>query len=97
VRPADHRSDLYALGCMLFEMLSGAPPFPGTELVHVLLQHERDPVPALPEHVPTELAALVNHLLAKTPEGRPASADVVVTTLRRLGDSRSGWQRLVQP
>jgi eukaryotic-like serine/threonine-protein kinase len=97
VRPADHRSDLYALGCMLFEMLSGAPPFPGAELVHVLLHHERDPVPALPEHVPTELAALVHHLLAKSPEGRPASADVVVTTLRRLGDSRSGWQRLVQP
>jgi hypothetical protein len=33
-----------------------------------MLQQERAPVPALPEHVPAELAALVNHLLAKTPE-----------------------------
>ncbi len=91
----DHRSDLYALGCILFEMLSGAPPYPGTDLVRVLLRHEREPIPSLPEQVPAELAALVHQLLAKTPIGRPASADVVVAALRQFGDARTGWQRWV--
>jgi len=49
----------------------------------------------LPEQVPAELAALVHQLLAKTPIGRPASADVVVAALRQFGDARTGWQRWV--
>ena len=90
----DHRVDLYSLGCILFEMLTGAPPYGGTQLVQVLLQHERDPLPPLPESLPPGLATLVLQLLCKQPEGRPAAADVVVSTLRKvLHDSRSGWQR----
>jgi len=75
--------------------LSGAPPYPGTDLVRVLLRHEREAIPSLPEQVPAELAALVHQLLAKTPIGRPASADVVVAALRQFGDARTGWQRWV--
>ncbi len=97
-RKVDQRSDLYAMGCILFEMLTGAPPYPGSDMVKVLLQHEKDPIPALPETVPEDVAALVRALLAKQPEARPGNADLVVTALRGAIDAtRSGWQRWLSP
>ena len=94
-RSVDHRCDLYALGCIVYEMLTGAPPFPGTELVEVLLRHERDPVPPLPTTVPPGVVAVVMKLLAKRPDGRPESAAAVVASLSRLLGEREGWQRWV--
>ncbi|MFZ5446791.1 MAG: serine/threonine-protein kinase [Myxococcota bacterium] len=94
-RGLDHRVDLYALGCILYELLSGAPPFRGTELVEVLLRHEREPVPALPSSVPPGVVQLVLQLLAKSPDERPESADAVVAALGRLLAEREGWQRWV--
>ena len=69
-------SDLYALGVVAYECLSGAPPFKGTVL-EVALAHCERPFPPLPPSVPPELAELVGQLTAKDQEDRPASASEV--------------------
>jgi eukaryotic-like serine/threonine-protein kinase len=71
------KSDLYSLGALLYEMLSGQPPFPGDDAVSIISQHlHADPVPPSrhnPE-VPEALDRAVTTLLAKRPEDRPADA-----------------------
>ncbi|GAA2523903.1 hypothetical protein GCM10010276_88820 [Streptomyces longisporus] len=82
----DHRSDLYALGCVLYEMITGHPPFTGTSW-HLINQHlNEQPVPLLRLRLstPSELAALVTRLLAKDPADRSASAFEVMLALREI-------------
>ncbi len=70
-------SDLYSLGALLYEMLTGQPPFPGDDAVSIISQHlHADPVPPSrhnPE-IPESLDRPVMALLAKRPEDRPANA-----------------------
>ena len=80
---ADHRADLYALGCILFELVTGKPPFDGSGF-EVLLAHLGRPIPSpseLNEEVPEIVDRLVVHLLAKRPDDRPQTADEVVTLI----------------
>ena len=75
--PADPRSDLYAVGCVLEEMLTGAPPFAAETPVALLHRHVHDepaPPSARRPEVGGRLDAVVLHLLAKDPDDRPASA-----------------------
>lgn len=80
----DGRSDLYALGATLFELLTGAVPFTsGDPLYHHRSTPPSDPRERVPG-IPDQLAELVLALLRKRPEERPASADEVAEQLRQI-------------
>ena len=76
----DARTDLYALGCVMYAMLTGHPPFTGDNPLTVLWQHQHQPalaVASLRPDTPADLDALIARLLAKNPSERPASATEV--------------------
>jgi len=81
-KSATPASDWYSFGCVLYELLSGTPPFTGETVDVVMRQHlETPPPPILRTDVPVELAGLVTHLLAKDPADRPSSAAQVTALL----------------
>jgi hypothetical protein len=84
-------SDLYALGCIIYEMVSGRPPFVGDDVVAVISQHVNTPPVAPSWHTPEcppGLEALITRLLSKEPAQRPASATEVIQALESV-DVRS--------
>jgi hypothetical protein len=84
-RGTEARSDLYALGLILFELLTGQRPFTGDTPFAILKKHcteEPPPLSRVKPGVPAELDAIVMQLLRKNPEERPASAEDLVVALR---------------
>ena len=82
----DHRTDIYALGVVSYEMLTGDAPFRGRSSLDTMVAHQEDPVPPLSARVPglpDELGQLIEAMLAKEPDGRPTLA-AVRAVLRRL-------------
>src|SRR5579862_1185752 len=84
------KSDLYALGAMLYELVTGRPPFLGDESVAIITQHVNTPPVAPTWHrpdCPPGLEALILRLLEKDPAKRPASAAEVREALASVGPS----------
>jgi eukaryotic-like serine/threonine-protein kinase len=86
--PGTPASDLYSLGVVMYECLSGRPPFDGTSAA-VMAAHLHLPLPALPYWVPEPLAGLVAKLTAKDPSYRISDAAVLAARLRGLEPGRS--------
>jgi eukaryotic-like serine/threonine-protein kinase len=83
-RDVDVRSDLYSLGCTLFHMLTGRPPFPEGTVLQKLLQHQEDAPPdvrLLNTAVPSELAAILVKLMAKDRDRRYQTPELLMRDL----------------
>ncbi|MDQ2669821.1 MAG: protein kinase, partial [Gemmatimonadota bacterium] len=84
---ADHRIDLYAVGLLAYELLSGKSPFASkspTETMAAQLTRDPPPLETIRDDVPPALASLVRRLLAKNPDERPADAQQVLAAIEEM-------------
>ena len=94
--PSDSRADLYAVGAVLYELLTGRPPFSSDDALAVLSQILNTPVTpprALDASIPSELERVVVRLLAKAPSDRYDSAQEVLAALPDLDEMQSWTQQ----
>lgn len=88
--PIDARADVYALGCLVYELLAGAPPFAGTTPRQLLMRHALDPVPSMVAKradLPAGLDAVMARALAKEPEERYPTAIAFVEALEDVAEA----------
>jgi serine/threonine protein kinase len=83
-KPTDQRADLYSLGCILFQMASGRPPFVGDNINITLASHVQAVPPPLPLAVPPSLVALITKLMMKDPADRVATAREVRALIEQI-------------
>ena len=89
----DHRADIYSLGCMIFELIVGRPPFMGEGAGDLFVAHLSEPPPeltALAPETPPGWSALVGSMLAKDPDRRPQSMLDVARELEGFLGARAG-------
>jgi len=100
----DGRSDLYSLGVMLFQLLTGRVPFTGTEVMDVVLKHITDPIPSMKEVnpalvVPPEVEAIVERAMQKNADDRyPHAREMLMALIEAetlLGGDTSGFHDAV--
>jgi serine/threonine protein kinase len=96
----DGRSDLFSLGCVLYRLTTGQVPFPGRDTMAVLVALVSDahrPARELNPEIPPALSDLIDRMLAKEPDDRPASARAVTDELQVIEREMSGRVRSGAP
>jgi tetratricopeptide (TPR) repeat protein len=90
-----YRSDIYSVGCVLYEMLAGEPPFTGPTAQAILTRHAVSDIPSIRQirpDVSEELENIVRRALGKVPASRFASADELARSLRSYGTRKSRFR-----
>jgi len=93
----DGRADLYSLGCIFYEMLTGEKPYVSDSVIDIVIKHKQAPIPKLPNDL-KEYQHLVNKLMAKERENRFPDAEAVIAEINKLKStqrSATGLQGLV--
>ncbi len=83
-RPVDQRTDIYSLGVMFYELLTGRVPYAGNSLFAVVYQHNHEPVPKLPPPL-ARYQPVLERMLAKSPEQRYSDMGEVMNALAAVG------------
>jgi serine/threonine protein kinase len=96
----DHRTDIYSLGCIAFELIAGRPPFVKDGPGELIAAHLAEPAPDLGtfQDIPPDLGQLVARMLAKSPDARPQTMrDVVHEIEKLLGTVAPQFLKVIQP
>ncbi|MCH2180596.1 MAG: serine/threonine protein kinase [Mariniblastus sp.] len=99
-KQVDPRSDIYSLGVTAYHMLAGEPPYDGDNALAIALKHIKNqpqPLQDIRPDIPPELVHVVNGMMSKNPDDRPASGAVLLKELRKVKiDLDEGWDRLIE-
>jgi serine/threonine-protein kinase len=96
-RDVDGRSDVYSLGCVLYEMIAGEPPFTGPNVQAMIARRLAGPAPSLAvirDEIPEQLESAVRKALARVPADRFATAEQFATAISEPTVSRSAASRI---
>lgn len=83
----DGRADIYSLGCIFFEMLTGNKPYASASIIDIVIQHKQAPIPTLPQEY-AEFQHLLGRMMAKKRDERVADADELIIEIQRLQKQR---------
>jgi len=82
-KPLDGRADIYSLGIIFYEMLTGKKPYTGNSDIQIIIAHLSDPIPALPGEL-SRYQDLIDQMIAKNPEDRFATAGEMIEYIQQL-------------
>jgi serine/threonine protein kinase len=88
----DGRADIYSLGCIFYELLTGNKPYISTSVIDIVIQHKQSPVPVLPDDL-KEYQQLLNGMMAKNRDNRIPDTDTLVQAIEKL--QRSHKKRIL--